>query len=144
MHLIDFSLLIWERKKKKKKGLLKRILLNAISKKKSCHNQSALLKLEPSDSVSSEMRSSRDLFSQQHGDGQPVQRRSLRQHQRSQSTAAWRKPPGVLHSAPPRSSLQRPSLCLTHTSLASPMPGRPHPGPQQTSVPGITASGVTL
>lgn len=48
MHLVDFSLLSW---KKKKKNLLKRILLNAISNKKSCHKQSAFLKSEHLDSV---------------------------------------------------------------------------------------------
>lgn len=64
MHLVDFSLLNW---KKKKENLLERILLNAISNKNSCHKQSAFLKSELSGSVCSELRSSRDFFSQQHG-----------------------------------------------------------------------------
>lgn len=42
MHLVEFSLLSW----KKKKRLLKRISLNATSKKNGRHKQSAFLKSE--------------------------------------------------------------------------------------------------
>ena len=47
MHRVDFSLLGWG----EGGSLLKRILLNAISNKKSCPKQNAFLKSEHSDSV---------------------------------------------------------------------------------------------
>lgn len=51
MHRVDFSLLGCGWGGGGGKRLLKRILLNVISNKKSCHKQSAFLKSEHSDSV---------------------------------------------------------------------------------------------